>query len=98
MLIGKDSIWDFHFALPAATVYCQLPQLRSFSAFVPEPRNRTRPAESLPEPKGHDLAHFEAISQIPLPQLPSVVQIVFAFLPIRDCLAQPGVRLCSALG
>jgi hypothetical protein len=71
----------FHFAFPATTVYRQLPLLRSFSAFVPEPKNRTRPAEPLPEPKGHDLPHFEAISQIPLPQLPSVVQIGFAFLP-----------------
>jgi hypothetical protein len=58
-----------------------LPLLRSFSAFVPEPKNRTRPAEPLPEPKGHDLPHFEAISQIPLFQPPSVVQIGFAFLP-----------------
>jgi hypothetical protein len=31
--------------------------------------------------KSHDLPHFEAISQTPLPQLPSVVQIGFAFLP-----------------
>jgi len=58
-----------------------LAQLRSFSAFVPEPKNRTRPAEPLPEPKGHDLPHFEVISQTPLHQLPSVVQIGFAFLP-----------------
>ena len=70
-----------HFAFPATTVYCQLPLLRSFSAFVPEPKNRMRPAGPLPEPKGHDLSHFEAISQTPLPQLPSVVQIGFAFLP-----------------
>jgi cytochrome c peroxidase len=40
-----------------------------------------RPAEPLPEPNGHDLPHFEAISQTPLPQLPSVVQIGFAWLP-----------------
>jgi hypothetical protein len=58
-----------------------LPLLRSFSAFVPEPKNRTRPAEPLPEPKGYDLPHFEAISQTPLPQLPFVVQIGFAWLP-----------------
>jgi len=32
-------------------------------------------------PKGHDLPHFEEISQTPLPQFPSVVQIGFAFLP-----------------
>ena len=51
------------------------------SASVPEPKNRTRPAGPLPEPKGHDLPHFEAISQTPLPQLPSVVQIGFAWLP-----------------
>jgi hypothetical protein len=69
-----------HFAFPATTIYRQLPLLRSFSAFVPEPKNRTRPAEPLPEPKGRDLPHFEAISQTPLPQLPSVVQIGFAFL------------------
>jgi hypothetical protein len=62
-------------------VYRQLPLLRSFSAFVPEPMNQTRPAEPLPEPKGHDLPQFEAISQTPLAQLPSVVQIGFAFLP-----------------
>jgi hypothetical protein len=36
----------------------------------------------LPEPKGHDFPHFEAISQTPLPQLPSVVQIGFAFPPL----------------
>jgi cytochrome c peroxidase len=70
-----------HFAFSATTVYCQLPLLRSFSAFVPEPKNRMRPAEPLPEPNGHDLPHFEAISQTPLPQLPSVVQIGFAWLP-----------------
>jgi hypothetical protein len=33
---------NFRFAFPATTVYCQLPLLRSFSAFVPEPKNRTR--------------------------------------------------------
>jgi hypothetical protein len=58
-----------------------LPLLRSSSAFVPEPKNRTRPAEPLPEPKVHDLPHFEAISQTHIPQLPSFVQIGFAFLP-----------------
>jgi hypothetical protein len=58
-----------------------LPQLRSFSAFVPEPKNRTRPAWPLPEPKGYDLPHFEAISQTPLPQLAFVVQIGFPWLP-----------------
>ena len=72
---------NFHFAFPAATVYHQLRLLRSFSAFVPEPKNRTRPAEPLPEPKVHDLPHSEAISQTPLPPLPSVVQIGFAWLP-----------------
>jgi hypothetical protein len=35
---------NFHFAFPAMTVYCRLPLLRSFSAFLPEPKNRTRPA------------------------------------------------------
>jgi len=54
--------WNFHFAFPAAELYRQLPLLRSFSAFDPEPKNRTRPTEHLPEPKGHDLPHFEAIS------------------------------------
>jgi hypothetical protein len=34
--------WNFHFAFPAAKLYRQLPLLRSFSAFVPEPKNRTR--------------------------------------------------------
>jgi hypothetical protein len=34
--------WDFHFAFPAATVYRRLPLPRSFSAFVPEPKNRAR--------------------------------------------------------
>jgi hypothetical protein len=57
---------NFHFAFPATTVYRQLPLLRSFSAFVPEPKNRTRPAGPLPGPKGHDLPHFEAISQTPV--------------------------------
>ena len=72
---------NFHFAFPAMTVYCRLPLLRSFSAFLPEPKNRTRPAGPLPEPKGHDFPHFEAISQTPLPQLPSVVLVGFAWLP-----------------
>jgi hypothetical protein len=35
----------------------------------------------LPRPKNHHLPHFEAISQTPLPQLPSSVQIGFASLP-----------------
>jgi hypothetical protein len=72
---------NFHFAFPAMTVYRRLPLLRSFSAFLPEPKNRTRPAGPLPEPKGHDFPHFEAISQTPLPQLPSVVLVGFAWLP-----------------
>jgi hypothetical protein len=46
------------FAFPATTIYRQLPLLRSFSAFVPEPKSRTRPAEPLLEPKGRDLPHF----------------------------------------
>jgi hypothetical protein len=71
---------NFHLAFPAATVYCRWPLLRSFSAFVPEPKNRTRLAEPLSEPKGQDLPHFEAISQTPA-STPSVVQIGFAFLP-----------------
>jgi hypothetical protein len=71
----------FPFCFPATTVYRQLPLLRSFSAFVPEPKNRTRPARPLQEPKGHVFPHLEAISQTPLPQLPSVVQVGFAWLP-----------------
>ena len=54
---------NFHFAFPATSLYRQLSLLQSFSAFVPEPKNRTRPGEPLPEPKGHDLRHLEAISQ-----------------------------------
>jgi hypothetical protein len=57
--LGDEGDWtiqtslsrDFHFAVLAATVYCLFPRLRSFSAFIPEPNNRTRPAEPLPEPK-----------------------------------------------
>ena len=51
MLLSRD----FHFAFPATTVHRQLPLLRSFSAFVPEPKNRTRPARPLPGPKSRDL-------------------------------------------
>jgi hypothetical protein len=36
--------WGFHFVFPATTVYRQLPLLRSFSAFVPEPKKATKPA------------------------------------------------------
>src|ERR1039458_2189077 len=67
---------NFHFAFPATKVYRQLPLLRSFSAFVPEPKNRTCPAEPLPEPNGHDLPHFEAISPTPLPQPPPSSRLV----------------------
>jgi hypothetical protein len=39
------------------------------------------PVRAFARTNNHDLPHFEAISQTPLPQLPSVVQIGFAFLP-----------------
>jgi hypothetical protein len=62
----------------------------------------------LPEPKGHDLPHFEAISQTLLPQLPPVVQIGFAWLPRlsgwqRQTLyiedeASGNIRLCWVAG
>jgi len=71
---------NFHFAFPAMTVYRRLPLLRFFSAFLPEPKNRTRPAGHLPGPKGHDLPHSAVISQTPLPQLSSVVQAGFTWL------------------
>ena len=32
---------NFHYAFPATILYRQMSLLRSFSAFVPEPRNRT---------------------------------------------------------
>jgi hypothetical protein len=60
---------DFPFDFPATIVYRRLPLLRSFSALVPEPKNWTRPAGSLPEPKGHNLSNFKAISQT-LPPTP----------------------------
>jgi hypothetical protein len=39
---------NFHFAFPATSLYRRLSLLQSFSAFVPEPKNRTRPAVTLP--------------------------------------------------
>jgi len=80
VLSKNDADRNFHFAFPVATVYRQLPLLQSFSTFVPESKNRTLPAGPLPEPKGHDLPHFEAISHTPLPQILSVVQIGCAWL------------------
>src|ERR1017187_8523923 len=83
---------EFPFCFPGCEpLYLHLPLLRSFSAFVPEPKNRTRPARPLPEPKGHDLPHFEAISQTPLPQLPLRRPDWFrlAAAPIRPAAAKP---------
>ena len=55
-------------------------RLATFFAFVPTAKPPSCPAGPLPRPKSRDLPDFEAISQTPLPQLPSVVQIGFAWL------------------
>ena len=76
---------EFPFCFPGYDSIPSMSQLRSFSAFVPEPKNRTRPAGPLPEPKGHDLPHFEAISQTP--SLNS---------PLSSRLVSPGCRAYPA--
>src|ERR1039458_679021 len=75
---------EFPFCLPGYDSIPSMLLLRSFSAFVPELKNRTRPAGPLPEPKDHDLPHFQAISQTPSLNSPSVIQIGFAWLVRSD--------------
>jgi hypothetical protein len=53
----------------------------TFFAFVLTAKPPSCPAGPLPRPKSRDLPDFEAIPQTPLPQLPSVVQIGYAWLP-----------------
>src|ERR1039458_6909632 len=71
---------DFHFACPATKNTPLSARLATFFAFVPTAKPPSCPAGPLPRPKSRDLPDFEAISQTPLPQLPSVVQIGFAWL------------------
>ncbi len=84
------------FAFPARTVYRRLSLLGSFSAFVSEPQNRTRPAGPLPEPKGHGLPHFKANSQPPLLNFPPSSRLVSP-----SCRAYPAgsgkVSICRSM-
>ena len=82
---------NFHFAFPAMTVYFRLPLLRSFSVFLPEPKNQTRPAGPLPEPQSHGLPDFESISRTPPPSTPLCRPdwIRLAAAPIRPAAAKP---------
>src|ERR1022692_3028131 len=72
---------DFHFACPATKEYTPECPARAFFAFVPTAKPPSCPAGPLPRPKSHDLPHSEAISRTLLRQLPSFVQIGFAWLP-----------------
>src|ERR1035437_8744275 len=72
---------DFHFACPATKNTPLSARLATFFAFVPTAKPPSCPAGPLPRPKSPDLPDFEAISRTLLRQLPSFVQIGFAWLP-----------------
>jgi hypothetical protein len=58
-----------------------LPPPTIFFSSVSIPTTKGGPGKAVAQAKSHDLAHFEAISQTSLPQLPSVAKIGFASLP-----------------
>src|ERR1017187_2566955 len=65
-------------------------RLATFFAFVPTAKPPSCPAGPLPRPKSPDLPHFEAISRTLLRQLPSFVQIGFAWLPRLSSVEKRG--------
>jgi hypothetical protein len=79
-IIFRGLIRDFHSAFSAMKVSRRLPLLRPFSAFPPV-REPDTPSRAFARTKAHDLNHFEAITQTPLPQLPSAVLVDFPWLP-----------------
>ena len=73
---------NFHFASRLRTnIPPLLSPLAIFLASIPRPKGRACLAGPPPRPKSHDLPHFEAISRTLFRQLPSNVQIGFAWLP-----------------
>jgi len=71
---------NFHFACPATREYIPEYSTRHLFRIRSNGEDLVVPAGPLPRPKSHHLPDLESISQTPLPQLPSVVQIGFAFL------------------
>ena len=61
-------IRNFPFSFPQYTASCRCCDL--LSAFVPEPKNRTRPAGPSLEPKSYDVPDFESIARTLPPTIP----------------------------
>lgn len=73
-------------------IHSRLPPLAIFLASVPKPKTRSWATRPLLGPRSHDLPYFHAISRTLPRQLPSSVQIGFAWLPRLSAVVRPDIE------